>query len=71
MTGIEKQYMTAAETAELLRLSPGHLANLRARQEGPPYARVGRRGRVLYVRIDVERWVAARRVEPAEYATAA
>lgn len=71
MTECDTEYLTAGETARLLRLSCGHLANLRARRDGPPYARIGRHGRILYRRADVEQWVAARRVEPTAYATAA
>ena len=48
-------YMTQAEAAELLRLSPRTLERLRVIGTGPRFAKAGRR--VLYRRGDVEAWV--------------
>lgn len=60
-----ERFLTAAEAAQMLRLADGTLANLRSRGEGPPYTRVGDRGRILYRLADIEDWLATRRVVPA------
>lgn len=38
-------------------LSPGTLANMRCRKQGPKYHKMGRK--VLYKRSDLERWIAS------------
>ena len=52
----------ARTLAQELDTTPGHLANLRSRGEGPPYVKIG--SRVLYPRHLVDEWVAARLVQP-------
>lgn len=56
-------YLTVAEAAERRRRTPQALAMERSRGEGPPYIRDG--ARVLYDEGELERWLAARRVDPA------
>lgn len=58
----DQRFLTAAEAAQMLRLADGTLANLRSRGAGPPYTRVGDRGRILYRLSDIEEWLAMRRV---------
>lgn len=55
---MEKRYLTAKETAQLLNTSPGVLANWRYRGggEGPPYYRVGKK-KILYSVEEVEAWI--------------
>ena len=55
-----KQYLTAAEAAETLRLSVGGLANLRCRGEGPPY--IKRKRQILYRPEDIHQYLEKRRV---------
>lgn len=50
-TTLDDFYMTAAEVAARLRLSPETLANLRTRGEGIPWRKVS--GKVLYRASDV------------------
>jgi hypothetical protein len=57
-----KEWMTRAETADLLRKPVATLAAWAYRGVGPPYSRVGRS--VLYSRQDVERWLEGHRVNP-------
>ncbi len=51
----ENDYLDANETAALVRRPTSTLAYWRHRNEGPPYAKVGKR--VLYRRDDVEAWL--------------
>lgn len=53
------------ECAELLGMAFDTLAELRRLGQGPPYARVGRdrRGKVLYLRSRIIRWIESRMVE--------
>lgn len=52
------EILTAADAASLLTLSPRTLAQLRTDGTGPTYAKIGRR--VVYRKIDLERWVEER-----------
>ncbi|WP_073476976.1 helix-turn-helix domain-containing protein [Desulfatibacillum alkenivorans] len=52
--------LTAKETALYLRTTPGALANLRLRGDGPPYVKMGRR--VLYDQKDLEAWIDSHKV---------
>ncbi len=56
------RYLTSAEAAELLRTSPGVLANLRLHGEGPPYIRAFSR-KILYDLEELERWISQYRVD--------
>ena len=49
--------MTPPETSDLVRLPTSTLAYWRHRNEGPPFAKVGRR--VVYRRSDVVAWMEA------------
>lgn len=49
----EPEYLTTREAAALLRVSVDTLERMRARGDGPPWRRVGRR--VLYLRTDLLR----------------
>lgn len=51
------ELLTTTEAARVLRLSPQTLATWRCRGDGPKFVRLGKR-RVLYLRADLERWVA-------------
>lgn len=52
-------YLTTAEAAEYVRLSPGRLRNLRYLGEGPAYVAGGK---CLYSRAALDAWLAARTV---------
>ena len=56
---MDRRLLTSKEVAELLRTSPGQLANQRMRGEGPPYLKFDRR--VLYDVKDLEQWLEQRR----------
>lgn len=58
---LRRDYLSAVDVADLVGLSVESLKQMRARAEGPPYHRVGRRA-VRYARADVETWLASRRV---------
>jgi excisionase family DNA binding protein len=47
--------VTTAEAATILTLSPRTLENWRARQEGPPYKKLGTT--VRYDTADLEKWL--------------
>jgi excisionase family DNA binding protein len=49
--------LTQAETAELLRLSERTLERWRVQGGGVPFVKLGRR--VVYRRIDIDKWVAS------------
>ena len=51
-------YMTPAETAEFLRISPRTLHRLYLLREGPPQIRYGRK--ILYKRTSVIAWLDSR-----------
>lgn len=56
----KKHYLQTAAAAEFLDLSDAYLRLLRARGEGPPYCRLGRR--VVYRRADLDAWASRFRV---------
>lgn len=49
--------------AQLLGVTPSCLRTWRARQQGPPYVRLGRRA-IRYPLADLLSWASTRRVEP-------
>ena len=56
-----ENFMTEEEVARLLRIAPSNLRAIRARQEIPFY-RIGfNRGRVVYAKDDVQRFLEKRR----------
>lgn len=57
---VAKKYLSTAEAAELLRTSPGVLANLRHDGRGPRYVKFVRR--ILYDIDDIENWVQRHKV---------
>ncbi len=57
---IERGYFETFSAAAFVDLSPAYLRLLRARGEGPPYYRLGRR--VVYKRDDLATWVERFRV---------
>lgn len=57
---MEQRYLSTKEAAEILRTTPGQLANLRLRGEGPPYIKLQRK--CLYDVRDVEGWLECRRI---------
>ena len=61
---MERRYLTAKETAELIRTTAGVLANLRMRGEGPRYIKLNRK--CLYDLRDVENWLDRRRIRTAD-----
>jgi hypothetical protein len=50
----DNPFLTIKETAQLLRVKPRTLDNLRWRKEGPPWHRHG--GRIVYHRHEVMTW---------------
>jgi len=50
------EHLTNAEAAAFMKIAPVTLEQARARGEGPPYSKAGRR--ILYRRSDVEAWLA-------------
>jgi excisionase family DNA binding protein len=59
----DSEYMTTQEVADLLRTHVESVRFWRHTGKGPASFRVGRR--VLYARVDVERWIAeARESQP-------
>jgi predicted DNA-binding transcriptional regulator AlpA len=52
-------FLSAPETAELLRISPVTLSKWRIEGRGPPYRKLGRR--VVYERADLIEWTADQR----------
>ena len=59
-TEIERGFFETAAAAAFVDLSASYLRLLRARGEGPPYYRLGRR--VVYKRGDLTAWVEGFRV---------
>lgn len=57
--------LTPVETADLLKLSVGHLANLRSQQKGIPYIKVGGNA-VRYRLADILDWLDDNTVYPKE-----
>lgn len=60
------RFLTAVEVADMLRLSPRTLENLRLAGKGPEYIRLGSGGRakVLYNLRDVEAWIEKHKHRP-------
>jgi hypothetical protein len=56
-------FLTIAETAEIMRIKPRTLDNLRWRGEGPPFRRHG--GRIVYHRDELFAWSEQRRARMA------
>lgn len=61
---MDRRFLSAKEVAEILRTSPGQLANLRMRGEGPPYIKLLRK--CLYDVHDVDTWLDRRRIKTAD-----
>lgn len=55
----QSQLLTTAEAAELLRLKPHTLENMRCEGTGPLFRKHG--GRVFYLRAEVKAWSKQRR----------
>ncbi|WP_405359784.1 helix-turn-helix domain-containing protein [Kitasatospora sp. NBC_00085] len=55
-----EEWLTSREVAQLTKLAPQTLSNLRWRGEGPAFTKLspGRGGRIRYRRRDVEQWLA-------------
>ena len=67
-------FLTQAEAAEVLRLSERTLERYRQEASGPRFARtgpIGRQGKVLYKRSDIDAWIAERTFESTSQANAA
>ncbi len=56
---MNEEYLSPAQTAELLGTSTAVLANLRYRGGGPVFAKAG--GKVIYKRSDIAAWIDANR----------
>jgi len=61
---MDRRLLTAQEVAQLLRTSPGQLANLRMRGDGPPHLKFSRR--ILYDVKDLEMWLSRHKVKTAD-----
>jgi predicted DNA-binding transcriptional regulator AlpA len=59
--GAGPELLTASETARRLRLAKQTLARWRCEGRGPPFIRMGVGGRVAYLTVDVDAWLASRR----------
>jgi len=55
--GDQQTYMTTAQAAHYGNVPAATLATLRSRGGGPPYIKLG--SRVLYRKIDIDRWLEA------------
>jgi hypothetical protein len=55
-------YLTEAETAAQLRLTPRTLKRYRALRQGPPFTVIGQRKR--YNVEEVRKWLASRQINP-------
>mgnify|MGYP001627396747 CR=1 FL=1 len=62
------RYLSRAEAANRLGLSPNTLANLASKGKGPPFFKpnspTGKGGKTLYDPDDLDRWVRASRPKP-------
>jgi len=61
---MDRQFLSAKEAAEMLRTTPGSLANMRMRGEGPTYIKWSRK--CLYAVRDIENWLERRRIRTAD-----
>jgi predicted DNA-binding transcriptional regulator AlpA len=59
---LEPEWLNTRAVAALTSITERALEMMRARGEGPPYSRIGRR-LVRYKRADVQKWLEAGRVE--------
>jgi predicted DNA-binding transcriptional regulator AlpA len=57
----EPPLMTTFEAAAWLRLSPGHLMNMRSQGTGPHFCRLNRS--IRYCRSNLQEWIENRRVK--------
>ena len=57
-----QENLTTSEAAEYLKLASITLQVWRTNKKGPPYVRAG--SRVLYRRVDLQRWMESNTVEP-------
>jgi hypothetical protein len=60
MTRVESEWLTPREAGEILRITPGTLANWRLQGRGPQFQRMGKR--IRYAREDVEAWLLSKEV---------
>ena len=62
-----QEYMSTTEAAEYLRVSKAFLDERRyLGADGPPFLRLGGR-RIVYRKVDIDRWAARCRVDPGQY----
>ena len=61
---MDRRLLTTKEVAEILRTSPGQIANMRLRGESPPYLKFSRR--ILYDVNDLDRWLDSHKQRTAE-----
>ena len=61
---MDRRFLTAKEAADILRTTPGYLANQRMRGEGPPYFKFERK--VLYEEKALSIWLARHEIKTAE-----
>ena len=59
VVALEHQLLTTKQLAVYLQSTPNALEARRSRGEGPPYVRLGRK--VLYRKVEVDRWLDAQR----------
>ena len=59
---MKRRLLTSKEVAEILRTSPGHLANMRMRGEGPVFLRCSRR-KILYDSGELEAWLDSHKIK--------
>jgi hypothetical protein len=58
------KYLTAPETAGMIRVTVDGLKKMRMQGRGPAYSKAG--GKILYREADVEAWITASMVTPGE-----
>ncbi len=58
---VDRRFLTAKEVADIIRTTPGHLANQRMRGEGPPYFKFERK--VLYEEKALYEWLTRHEVK--------
>ncbi|MBM4314449.1 MAG: helix-turn-helix domain-containing protein [Deltaproteobacteria bacterium] len=61
---MDRRYLSTREAAEVLRTTPGNLANMRMRGEGPAFIKQKRK--CLYDIRDIENWLDHRRIRSAD-----
>ena len=67
---IEKsENFNVIEAAEYLRISKATLDRMRLNGNGPPYAQVQFRARIIYRRCDLDKWLAAQIIHSTSEAT--